>query len=61
MLGSTLKGTSKRKLEVMSDLIDDFGRVRFGLLERKRQQLEKTPSRWQNEMRSLMQELKSLR
>ncbi len=61
MLENTLRGTSKRKLEVMGDLIHEFSEVRFGLVEPRKQSPAPTPSRRQKEISRLRRELRSLR
>ena len=61
MLENTLKGTSKRKLEVMGDMIYDCGTVRFGIVEPRQQRPAPTPSRRQKEISRLRKELRSLR
>ena len=61
MLENTLKGTSKRKLEVMGDFIYDCGRVRFGVIEQRKQRPAPTPSRRQKEISRLRRELRSLK
>ena len=66
MLENTLKGTSKRKLEVKGDMIYDCGRVRFGIVETQQicklqQRPAPTPSRHQKEISRLRKELRSLR
>ncbi|XP_072047083.1 uncharacterized protein [Amphiura filiformis] len=61
MLENTLKGTSKRKLEVMGDLIYDFGKVRFGTVESRQQRPEPTPNRRQKEISRLRKELRALK
>ncbi|KAI8487002.1 hypothetical protein Bbelb_352620 [Branchiostoma belcheri] len=42
-----VKGTAKRKLEVMGDLIYDFRKERFGVVEPRKQRPAPTPSRQQ--------------
>ena len=61
ILENNLKGTSKRKLEVMGDMIYNLGESRFGILEKKKKQALKEPSRRQREIKRLRQELRSLR
>ena len=56
MLENMLKGTSKRKLEVMGDLILTF-RVRFGVLEACKEHAAPTPSRCQKEIARIKREL----
>ena len=61
MLENTLKGTSKRKLEVMGDMIYDCVRVRFRIVEPRQQRPAPTPSRRQKEISRFRKELRSLR
>ena len=61
MLENTLKGTSKRKLEKMGDLIYDVGKARFGLVELRERRPEQTPNRRQKEISRLRRELRSLK
>ena len=61
ILENNLKGTSKRKLEVMGDMIYNLGESRCGILEKKKKQALKEPSRRQREIKRLRQELRSLR
>ena len=44
MLENTLRGTSKIKLEVMGDLIYDYARGRFGIIELLKQRPAPKPS-----------------
>ena len=60
ILENNLKGTLKRKLEVMGDMIYNLGELRFGILEKKKQALKES-SRRQREIKRLRQELRSLR
>ena len=61
ILENNLKGTSERKLEVMGDMIYNLGESRFGVIEMKKKQEVKEPSRRQREIKRLRQELRSLR
>ncbi len=53
MLENTLKGTPKRKLEVMGDLIHDFVKGRFDLVEPRKQSPAPTLNRPQKEISRL--------
>ncbi len=58
---NTPKGTSKRKLEKMGDLIYDVGKARFGLIELRERWPEQAPNRRQKEISRLRRELRSRR
>ena len=57
---NTLKGTSKRNLEVMDDFVNDYRRVRFGVIKQRKQRPAPTPRRRQKEISRLRRELRSL-
>ncbi|XP_072913309.1 uncharacterized protein [Hemitrygon akajei] len=61
ILENTFVGTSKRKLEVMGDMIYDVEKYRFGLVELKKAKPTQTPSRCQKEIGRLRREFRSLR
>ena len=61
MLENTLKGTSKKKLEVMGNFIYDCGRVRIGVIKQRKQHPAPTPSRRQKEISRLRRELRPLK
>jgi hypothetical protein len=61
ILENTLRGTSKRKLEVMGDLMYDVARVRFGVKEQKAKPPERLPNRREVEIGRIKKELKSLK
>ena len=60
MMENTWKGTFKRKIEVMGDF-NDCGRIRFGVIEQRKQRPAPTPSRRQKEISRLRRGLRSLK
>ena len=60
LLEISLKGSSKRKLELIGVTIYEAGKDRFGLIEPKKVKPTHTPSRRQKEISSWKRELRSL-